>query len=183
MESLPDKDLYPQRPVESAFRAEVRAWLEANLYGEAGLPGEFGELIGKGGPGREHELVEERLAWERRLGEGGWIGLGWPEADGGRGLSWEHQVIFHEEYVRAGGPGRVGHIGEQLVGPTLLQFGTPEQKAKFLPGILAGTQMWCQGYSEPNAGSDLATPSVTASGTSTGRRSGRPSPSTPTGAS
>jgi alkylation response protein AidB-like acyl-CoA dehydrogenase len=141
---------------DEEFRAQVRSWLEENLYGEAGLSGGFGELIGRGGPGREHELIEERLAWERKLGEGGWIGLGWAEADGGRGLSWERQVIFHEEYVRAGGPGRVGHIGEQLVGPTLLQFGTPEQKAAFLPGILNGTQMWCQGYSEPDAGSDLA---------------------------
>jgi alkylation response protein AidB-like acyl-CoA dehydrogenase len=136
--------------VPGAFRSEVRAWLADNLSGE------FAHLIGTGGPGREHEFITERLAWERRLGEGGWIGLGWPEADGGRGLSWEEQVIFYEEYARAGGPGRAGHIGEQLVGPTLLMFGTPEQKATFLPGILSGTQMWCQGYSEPNAGSDLA---------------------------
>jgi alkylation response protein AidB-like acyl-CoA dehydrogenase len=150
----PSESTAPASP--EAFRAQVRSWLEEHLYGEAGLSGGFAELIGRGGPGREHELIEERLAWERELGEGGWIGLGWPEADGGRGLSWERQVIFHEEYVRAGGPGRVGHIGEQLVGPTLLQFGTPEQKATFLPGILDGTQMWCQGYSEPDAGSDLA---------------------------
>ncbi|MCL2581321.1 MAG: acyl-CoA dehydrogenase family protein [Streptosporangiales bacterium] len=132
------------------FRSEVRSWLNENLSGE------FAHLIGMGGPGREHELVGERLEWERRLGSGGWIGLGWPEADGGRGLSWEHQVIFYSEYARAGGPGRVGHIGEQLLGPTLLAHGTPEQKARFLPGILNGTEMWCQGYSEPDAGSDLA---------------------------
>jgi alkylation response protein AidB-like acyl-CoA dehydrogenase len=128
----------------------VRAWLTEELSGE------FAALVGKGGPGREHELVAERLAWERRLGEGGWIGLGWPEADGGRGLPWSQQVIFYEEYARAGAPGRVGHIGEQLLGPTLLMSGTAEQKARFLPGILAGTSMWCQGYSEPEAGSDLA---------------------------
>ena len=135
---------------DSAFRAEVRSWLVANLSGD------FAGLVGKGGPGREHELIEERLAWERRLGEGGWIGLGWPSSAGGRDLSWERQVIFHEEYVRAGGPGRVGHIGEQLLGPTLLMFGSAEQRARFLPGILAGTEMWCQGFSEPDAGSDLA---------------------------
>ena len=137
-------------PDADAFRAEVRGWLTANLAGE------FAPLVGSGGPGREHEFVQERMAWERRLGAASWIGLGWPESDGGRGLPWRHQVIFHEEYARAGAPARVGHIGEQLLGPTLLMFGTAEQRARFLPGILAGTQLWCQGYSEPGAGSDLA---------------------------
>jgi alkylation response protein AidB-like acyl-CoA dehydrogenase len=135
---------------DESFRSEVRGWLAANLTGE------FAGLIGTGGPGREHELVAERLAWERRLGEGGLIGLGWPEEDGGRGLPWSQQVIFYEEYARAGAPGRVGHMGEQLLGPTLLMFGSAEQKARFLPGILSGTELWCQGYSEPGAGSDLA---------------------------
>jgi alkylation response protein AidB-like acyl-CoA dehydrogenase len=132
---------------DEEFRAAVSAWLAANLP-----PG----LVGAGGPGREHELVTERLAWERTLGAAGWIGLGWPAADGGRGLPWRQQAIFYEEYARAGGPGRAGHIGEQLLGPALLMFGTAEQKKRFLPGILAGTTMWCQGYSEPDAGSDLA---------------------------
>jgi alkylation response protein AidB-like acyl-CoA dehydrogenase len=141
---------------DEAFRAEVKAWLAANLTGE------FAELIGKGGPGREHEFVEQRLAWERRLGEGGWIGLGWPEADGGRALPWTRQVIFYEEYARSGAPGRAGHIGEQLLAPTLLMYGTPEQKERFLPGIRSGTEIWCQGYSEPGAGSDLAAVSTKA---------------------
>jgi alkylation response protein AidB-like acyl-CoA dehydrogenase len=135
---------------DEEFRRTVRDWLTDNLTGE------FAAVVGTGGPGREHEFVTERLAWERRLGDGGWIGLGWPAGDGGRGLPWTQQVIFYEEYARAGAPGRVGHMGEQLLGPTLLMFGTPEQKARFLPGILSGTQMWCQGYSEPEAGSDLA---------------------------
>jgi alkylation response protein AidB-like acyl-CoA dehydrogenase len=135
---------------DEEFRRQALGWLAGNLSGE------FARLVGTGGPGREHELVDERRAWERRLGEGGWIGLGWPVEDGGRGVPWSQQVIFHEEYARAGGPGRVGHMGEQLLGPTLLMFGTPEQKARFLPGILAGTETWCQGYSEPEAGSDLA---------------------------
>ena len=139
-----------QVPDADGFRADVRGWLSANLAGE------FAPLVGSGGPGREHEFVQERMAWERRLGADGWIGLGWPESDGGRGLPWRHQVIFHEEYARAGAPARVGHIGEQLLGPTLLIFGTAEQRARFLPGILAGSQLWCQGYSEPGAGSDLA---------------------------
>jgi alkylation response protein AidB-like acyl-CoA dehydrogenase len=143
-------------PGEDGFRADVRGWLAANLTGE------FAPLVDSGGPGREHEFVPERMAWERRLGEAGWIGLGWPESDGGRGLPWRHQVIFYEEYARAGAPARVGHIGEQLLGPTLLMFGTAEQRARFLPGILAGTELWCQGYSEPGAGSDLAAVSTRA---------------------
>jgi len=143
-------------PDEDAFRTEVRGWLAASLAGD------FAPLAGSGGPGREHEFVPERMAWERLLGANGWIGLGWPEADGGRGLPWRHEVIFYEEYARAGAPARVGHIGEQLLGPTLLLFGTAEQRARFLPGILAGTELWCQGYSEPGAGSDLAAVSTKA---------------------
>jgi alkylation response protein AidB-like acyl-CoA dehydrogenase len=139
-----------QPATDEDFRAEVRQWLAENLAGE------FAPLAGRGGPGREHELVAERMAWERRLGEGRWIGLGWPAQDGGRGLPWSQQAIFYQEYARSGGPGRIGHMSEQLLGPALLMFGTPEQKARFLPGILSGTQVWCQGYSEPDAGSDLA---------------------------
>jgi alkylation response protein AidB-like acyl-CoA dehydrogenase len=135
---------------EEAFRAEVRAWLAENLRGD------FAALRGRGGPGDEHAFVEGRQAWERRLGRAGWTGLGWPKEHGGRGASLVEEVIFHEEYARAGGPGRVGHIGEQLVGPTILAFGTDAQKRRFLPGILRGDELWCQGYSEPNAGSDLA---------------------------
>jgi alkylation response protein AidB-like acyl-CoA dehydrogenase len=141
---------------DEAFRAEIRGWLAAELSGP------FAELVDTGGPGREHEHVEGRMAWERRLGAAGWIGLGWPAADGGRELPWSRQVVFHEEYARAGAPGRVGHIGEQLLGPTLLLFGTPAQRARFLPGIRAGRQLWCQGYSEPGAGSDLAAVSTRA---------------------
>jgi alkylation response protein AidB-like acyl-CoA dehydrogenase len=143
-------------PDEQTFRADVRGWLAANLAGD------FAPLAGSGGPGREHEFVPERMAWERLLGADGWIGLGWPESDGGRGLPWGHEVIFYEEYARAGGPARVGHIGEQLLGPTLLMFGTAGQRSRFLPGILAGTELWCQGYSEPGAGSDLAAVSTRA---------------------
>lgn len=135
---------------DEAFRAEVAHWLAEHLQGE------FAPLRFRGGPGDEHSFPQERKAWERQLADGGWIGVGWSEADGGRGLSLTRQVIFHEEYARAGGPGRMGHIGEGLVGPTLAAFGSPAQKQRFLPGILAGTQFWCQGYSEPGAGSDLA---------------------------
>ena len=135
---------------DEQFRAEVAAWLGANLCGE------FEQIRYRGGPGDEHSYVQERKAWERKLHEGGWTGLGWPCAYGGRGATIEQQVIFNEEYARAGGPGRMGHIGETLTGPTLIAFGTEQQKQRFLPGILRGEDLWCQGYSEPSAGSDLA---------------------------
>ena len=135
---------------DEAFRREARGWLTDQLAGE------FAVVRGRGGPGDEHELFEERAAWERALGSAGWIGIGWPREFGGRGLSLTQQVIFYEEYARAQGPGRVGIVGEGLLGPTLIQFGNEEQKRRFLPGILSGTEIWCQGYSEPNAGSDLA---------------------------
>jgi alkylation response protein AidB-like acyl-CoA dehydrogenase len=135
---------------DELFRAEVAAWLKANLVGE------FEQIRGRGGPGDEHVFTTERKAWERKLAAGGWTCIGWAKEDGGRGCSIEQQVIFHEEYARAGGPGRMGHIGEGLAGPTIAAFGTPEQKAKYLAGIRSGTEFWCQGYSEPSAGSDLA---------------------------
>jgi alkylation response protein AidB-like acyl-CoA dehydrogenase len=135
---------------DEAFRREIAGWLEDNLRGE------FAALKGRGGPGDEHSLVDERKGWERKLGEAGWIGVGLPAAVGGRDLPLCQQVVFYEEYARAQGPGRMGHIGEGLLAPTLVHFGTDEQKQRFLPGILKGEEIWCQGYSEPNAGSDLA---------------------------
>jgi len=135
---------------DERFRTEVADWLAANLTGE------FAKLKFRGGPGDEHSFPEERKRWEQKLAEGGWTCVGWPQQHGGRGCSIEQQVIFFEEYARAGAPGRVGHIGEGLAGPTIIAFGTPEQQAKYLPGILSGTELWCQGYSEPGAGSDLA---------------------------
>jgi len=135
---------------DEIFRAEVARWLAANLAGE------FAPLRGRGGPGDEHVLLAERRAWERKLGEAGWTCVGWPIEYGGRGLSLMQQVIFFEEYARAQGPGRLGHIGETLLGPTIMAFGTAAQKRRFLPPIITGEELWCQGYSEPNAGSDLA---------------------------
>tara|TARA_R110002110_G_scaffold245617_4_gene462024 strand:- start:6656 stop:7846 length:1191 start_codon:yes stop_codon:yes gene_type:complete len=137
-------------PEDEQFREQVAAWLAANLCGE------FEVIRGRGGPGDEHSFVEERKAWERKLAEGGWTCIGWPQQYGGRGASIEQQVIFNEEYARAGGPGRMGHIGETLTGPTLIAFGSEAQKERYLPGIREGREFWCQGYSEPSAGSDLA---------------------------
>lgn len=137
-------------PEDEQFRKEIATWLADNLVGE------FEQLKFRGGPGDEHMFPEARKKWEEKLAEGGWIGIGWPKEAGGRGLSIEQQVIFYEEYARSGAPGRVGHIGEGLAGPTIIAFGTEEQKTKYLPGILSGKELWCQGYSEPSAGSDLA---------------------------
>ncbi|VVO65556.1 Putative acyl-CoA dehydrogenase FadE17 [Pseudomonas fluorescens] len=135
---------------DEVFREDIAQWMAEHLSGE------FAPLRFRGGPGDEHSFPEERKAWERTLAAGAWIGVGWAKEHGGRGLSISQQVIFHEEYARAGGPGRMGHIGEGLVGPTLAAFGTPAQQQRLLPGILDGSQFWCQGYSEPGAGSDLA---------------------------
>jgi alkylation response protein AidB-like acyl-CoA dehydrogenase len=135
---------------DELFRQEIAQWLDENLRDE------FAEVRHRGGPGDEHRFVDERKAWERRLAEGRWTCIGWPEAWGGRGASIEQQVIYHEEYARAGGPGRMGHIGDTLTGPTLLAFGSKDQKARYLPDIRSGQAFWSQGYSEPGAGSDLA---------------------------
>ena len=135
---------------DEAFRAEARAWLTEQLDGD------FANVRGRGGPGDEHSLFDERLVWERHLGASGWNCVGWPVEHGGRGLSLHQQVIWYEEYARAGGPGRLGHIGEGLTGPTVMAFGDDHQRERFLPPIVAGTELWAQGYSEPNAGSDLA---------------------------
>jgi acyl-CoA dehydrogenase len=132
------------------FRAEVRDWLADALAGE------FAGLRGSGGPGREHEAFEERLAWQKHLAAANWTCLGWPAEHGGRAATITEQVIFHEEYARANAPRSMNHLGEELLGPTLIAFGTPEQQQRFLPKIKSVDELWCQGYSEPGAGSDLA---------------------------
>jgi alkylation response protein AidB-like acyl-CoA dehydrogenase len=138
------------------FRSEVRDWLAENLVGD------FAALKGLGGPGREHEAFEERRAWNQHLAQAGLTCLGWPVEHGGRGLSVAHRVAFYEEYAIANAPAKVNHFGEELLGPTLIAFGTPEQQWRFLPRIHDVTELWSQGYSEPGAGSDLANVSTTA---------------------
>ncbi|WP_225824478.1 acyl-CoA dehydrogenase family protein [Streptomyces naphthomycinicus] len=119
---------------DEAFRDEARAWLAAHA-----------------GPGAD------RRTWERTLGEAGWIGLGWPEpGHGNRTATLTQQVVWAEEYARSGAPPRSGHIGENLLAPTLIAHGDAAQKSRFLPPVAAGAELWCQGYSEPDAGSDLA---------------------------
>lgn len=137
-------------PEDEDFRSEVAGWLEDNLSSD------FESIRNRGGPGDENAYIKERKQWEKVLGKSGWIGIGWPKEYGGRGLSLAQQMIFNEEYARVGGPGRSGHIGETLLAPTLIAYGTEDQKKRFLPPIRNGEEFWCQGYSEPNAGSDLA---------------------------
>ncbi len=133
-----------------AFRRSVRDWITEHLRGE------FEPLRHASGLGAEGYEPALAKRWEQQLAAGGWTGLGWPRQHGGRELPLAQQVVFHEEYVRCGGPGRLGHIGETLLAPTLMAHGTPELQARFLPGILSGETYWAQGYSEPGAGSDLA---------------------------
>ncbi|WP_328327802.1 MULTISPECIES: acyl-CoA dehydrogenase family protein [unclassified Streptomyces] len=137
-------------PDDAAFRAEARDWLADHFTGE------FATAEATGGPGSEHEGAELRRAWERELGSGGWIGIGWQGDFGNRRATLTQQVVWAEEYAAARAPGRVGHIGENLLAPTLIAFGDDEQQARFLPPIARGEALWCQGYSEPGAGSDLA---------------------------
>ncbi|MFI0241509.1 acyl-CoA dehydrogenase family protein [Streptomyces sp. NPDC016845] len=137
---------------DAGFRGEAAEWLGSRLGGAA-----FAGVVGRGGPGEEHVCVAERREWERELGRGGWIGLGWGrEGFGNRVGSPTRQVVWAEEYARARAPGRCGHIGENLLAPTLLAHGSEPQMQRFLPGIARGEELWCQGYSEPGAGSDLA---------------------------
>ncbi|MCC2603720.1 acyl-CoA dehydrogenase family protein [Sphingopyxis yananensis] len=132
---------------DEAFRQECAAWLQEQMDGPFADIRGITNLVSK---------VDRRRLWEQQLAAHGWSCIGWPKAWGGRDATLAQQVIFAEEYARAGAPNRINHIGVELAGPTILAFGTEEQKAKFLPGIAAGTDIWCQGYSEPNAGSDLA---------------------------
>jgi alkylation response protein AidB-like acyl-CoA dehydrogenase len=129
---------------QHAFRTQIREWLAANVPSPP--------LPSMDTP----EGFEQHRSWERTLHEAGWAALSWPQEYGGRGASLAEWLIFEEEYWGAGAPGRVNQNGLFLLGPTLLEFGTEQQKARFLPPMAAGEEIWCQGWSEPNAGSDLA---------------------------
>jgi alkylation response protein AidB-like acyl-CoA dehydrogenase len=137
---------YP--PDAEALRAEVRAWLAANL--DRSLAG-F-SLRDELGPA----LVERLRAWNRKLADAGWAAVSWPTAYGGRGASVLETVVVAEEMARADAPGPLNPIGLSNIAPAIMQFGTERQKAELLPRMLRGDDIWCQGFSEPNAGSDLA---------------------------
>ena len=144
--TLPFMDLtYPEEA--ESFRVEIREWLEENLPSGWFDPG---FTMSK----EEHAAFNQ--TWTETLFKGGWICAGWPEEYGGKGLSLLQQVVLNEEFAKANAPMRADFFGDTLVGPTILQWGTQEQKKEFIPGILAGTTGWCQGFSEPDSGSDLA---------------------------
>ena len=135
-------------PVETEpFRAEIRRWLARNLPDGWGAPG-FAMT-------REQREAFDR-EWTDKLFDGGWICASWPEEYGGKGLTLMESVVLAEEFARAEAPLRADFFGDTLVGPTILQWSTEEQKRQFIPGILHGSISWCQGFSEPEAGSDLA---------------------------
>jgi alkylation response protein AidB-like acyl-CoA dehydrogenase len=129
---------------QQAFRAEVRAWMEANVPKEPLVTLEC------------REGYDQHVAWERTLAGGNWGMVTWPEQFGGRGLDLIDWLIFEEEYFRAGAPNRANQNGIFLLGPTIMEFGTEEQKARFLPPMAKGEVIWAQAWSEPGAGSDMA---------------------------
>jgi alkylation response protein AidB-like acyl-CoA dehydrogenase len=136
-------------PKEQAFRQEVRAWLQAEL------PREWrGGVIAFSRADREH--VAALRAWQRKMHEAGYVGIDWPPEFGGRGASIVEQVILYEEMARIGAPQPVNRGGLSMLGPTLMKHGTTAQQKRFLRKILTAEEIWCQGFSEPNAGSDLA---------------------------
>lgn len=140
-------------PEDELFRAEIRAWLKENLPN-----GWFDD----GFDMTNDERKKFNDEWPSRLFEGGWICATWPKEYGGKGLSTMQGVVLSEEFANAKAPMRADFFGDTLVGPTLLQWGTEEQKQEFLPQILNGSMRWCQGFSEPNSGSDLASVKTTA---------------------
>lgn len=137
-------------PELNDFEDEVRTWIDEHCVGE------FANYRGCGLTGQEDVPFEVQWAWEKELASGGWLGIDFPDWIGGRGCSLAEQVVFHRSYVESGAPGRLPNMGVTLLGPTLMTFGSDAQQRRFVPRILAAEDFWCQGYSEPNAGSDLA---------------------------
>ena len=138
-------------PEQDAFRLRVRSWLAAHLPSELKVEDAMDERVA---PNRE--IFDKRMAWHKQLYQAGWIGLAWPKEYGGQGAELMEQIIYNEEYAHARAPILPGYVGLGLAGPTIAQWGSEEQKQHFLPRILQGELVWCQGYSEPGSGSDLA---------------------------
>src|ERR687883_473855 len=142
---------FADSPEHAAFRAEFRQWLETNLPPEICVDDAADQRVAP-----DRETLEKRIVWQKKMHAAGWVGISWPAEYGGRGASFMQQVIFDEEYFRARAPILPGTVGMSLLVPTLIHWGTEEQKKRYLPKILSADEIWCQGYSEPGAGSDLA---------------------------
>jgi alkylation response protein AidB-like acyl-CoA dehydrogenase len=132
------------------FRREFRKWLEANVPKHSPTERRPEFMLGDTSDWDFH------LQWHKKMYAAGWVGISWPPEYGGRGATLEQQVVYAEELARSDAPSLVNGIGIGLVGPTLMQWGTEEQKQRYIPKILSAQEIWCQGYSEPNAGSDVA---------------------------
>src|SRR5947208_12046808 len=135
---------------DEAFRSELRSWLDANL-------GDFlqaGEIEDR--QANISRTMARRRAWQKRLNEGGWAAINWPRDWGGREATIMQNVIYSEEMAKAKAPGIFNANGVWQIGPMIIRWGTDEQKQRWLPGILSADEHWCQGFSEPQAGSDLA---------------------------
>jgi alkylation response protein AidB-like acyl-CoA dehydrogenase len=142
---------------QDVFREQLREWLEANLPPDLRVEDAQDERVAP-----DRETFERRVAWQKKMHAAGWVGISWPVEYGGRGATLLEQVIFDEECFRARAPVLPGYSGINMAGPTLIEWGGQAQKDRFLPRILAGEDVWCQGYSEPGAGSDLASLSTRA---------------------
>jgi alkylation response protein AidB-like acyl-CoA dehydrogenase len=138
-------------PEQQAFRKEFRGWLEAYLPPELCLDDPADDRVAS-----TRETFERRRAWQKTMHAAGWVGITWPKEYGGRGAGLIERIIWDEEYAAARAPVLPGAMGLNLVGPTLIHWGTDAQKQRYLPAILKADEVWCQGFSEPGAGSDLA---------------------------
>lgn len=147
---------FADTPQEAAFRQEVRAWLEPNLKAHREQWGEDEDEF------TQHPSSPASLAWHQRLHDGGWVAMHWPKEYGGRGATHMEQVIFTEENMRLGAPPEVNGMGINMVGPMLMHYGTEAQRQRHLQRILSAEDIWCQGFSEPGSGSDLASLSTRA---------------------
>jgi alkylation response protein AidB-like acyl-CoA dehydrogenase len=142
---------FADSPEHAEFRAEFRAWLDANLPDDLKVEDAQDQRISS-----DRDILVKRIAWQKKMHAAGWVGISWPKEYGGRGANFMQQVIWDEEYFRARAPILPCASGIGLLGPTLIHWGTEEQKTRHLPKILSADEIWCQGYSEPGAGSDLA---------------------------
>jgi alkylation response protein AidB-like acyl-CoA dehydrogenase len=138
-------------PEHEAFRKEFREWLARSLPPDLCLDDPADDRVAS-----DRETFERRRAWQKQMHAAGWVGISWPREYGGRGAGLIERVIWDEEYAAARAPVLPGAMGLNLIGPTVIHWGTDEQKARHLPAILGGDEVWCQGFSEPGAGSDLA---------------------------